>query len=81
MFTYGQDFYAMQIEGSGRSASVMALTVLGILPARAVCSVKCVVGTWLRTFARRGICDRPGSEGDDIDRKVLQIPVSQFRAV
>lgn len=81
MFTYHQDLYEMQMEGSVHSASVVMPIVLDILPARSVCDVGCGVGIWPRAFVRCGISDLRGLVGDCVDREILRIPASRFQAV
>ncbi|MGH7070746.1 MAG: class I SAM-dependent methyltransferase, partial [Acetobacteraceae bacterium] len=76
---YDRTFYQMQAAGSVHAASVIVPMVLETLPAASVCDVGCGVGTWLNVFARCGVRDFLGLDGDYVDRGMLQIPSAQFR--
>ncbi len=76
---YDRDFYEMQMAGSARTASVVVPTVLELFPVQSVCDVGCGVGTWLSAFARCGVSDLVGLDGDYVERAMLQIPATQFR--
>ena len=46
-----------------------------------VLDVGCARGTWLRAWTKLGIIDVYGIDGEYVDRRVLEIPVSTFNAM
>lgn len=76
---YDRDFFEMQMAGSARTASVVVPTLLELLPVRSVCDVGCGVGTWLSAFAKCGVSELLGLDGDYVERAMPQIPITQFR--
>jgi SAM-dependent methyltransferase len=77
--TYGADFYAYQQAGSLSSADVIVPAVCDLVRPSSVIDVGCGVGTWLSAFARGGVGDFLGLDGDYVPRKDLQIPADRFR--
>jgi SAM-dependent methyltransferase len=76
---YGADFYAYQQAGSRSSADVIVPAVRDLVRPASVIDVGCGVGTWLSAFARGGVADFLGLDGDYVPRKDLQIPADRFR--
>ncbi len=76
---YGADFYAYQQAGSLSSAGVIVPAVCELVRPASVIDVGCGVGTWLSAFARCGVADILGLDGDYVPRSDLQIPVERFR--
>jgi SAM-dependent methyltransferase len=77
---YGQDFYSSQREGSRSSARVIVPLIVELLDPRSVVDVGCGLGTWLAVFARHGINDLCGIDGEHVDRSQLEVPESMFVA-
>lgn len=78
---YDHAFYAAQIAGSARSASVVVPHILGLFPAsRSVVDVGCGTGTWLHQFRLCGVPRLFGIDGGNIEGH-LQIEPSEFKCV
>lgn len=77
---YSEDFYADQQDGSGRSAEIIVPIVLSTFRVGSVVDVGCGVGGWLREFARSGVDDYLGLDGDYVPRNALKIPPERFVA-
>jgi SAM-dependent methyltransferase len=80
MTIYNDAFFSGLKDGSARSAAVIVPLVLQHFPARSVVDVGCGIGTWLAEFARRGVVEYLGADGDYVPRDRLMIPVSNFHA-
>jgi glycosyltransferase involved in cell wall biosynthesis len=80
--SYTKDFYELLQAGSRSSARVILPLLLELLQSKpqSVIDVGCGVATWLGVFQELGIEDCLGVDGDYVDPKMLQIPVSQFMA-
>src|SRR5579863_7218810 len=78
--TYGRTFYSLHQDGSARSADVIVPIVLSIFPASSVVDIGCGVGTWLQAFARNGVKDFLGVDGEHVPLDILQIARANFRA-
>lgn len=78
---YDEKFYEDQAEGSQRSAAVVVPLLLDLIKVNSVVDVGCGIGTWLHVFAKSGITDFLGVDGDYVDRGALRIPESKFRAM
>src|SRR5262245_1418025 len=76
---YGADFYANQQAGSLSSANVIWPAVCDLVRPSSVIDVGCGVGTWLAAFARGGVGDFLGLDGDYVPRGDLHIPADRFR--
>jgi SAM-dependent methyltransferase len=76
---YSSDFYAVQQGGSVASAEIVVPHVLSLFPVSSVLDVGCGVGGWLQVFARQGITDYLGVDGDYVSRDMLKIPAERFR--
>ena len=77
---YGRDYYTVKQGGWSASAAAIVPAVLRWFPARSVVDVGCGIGTLLATFARYGVADVLGLDGDHVPRDLLHIDPSQFRA-
>jgi SAM-dependent methyltransferase len=76
---YSNEFFAGQVEGSSRSASVVVPMVLSLLPeVRSVVDVGCGVAPWAAEFAAKGVPEVWGVDGDYVDRSQLRIPSERF---
>src|SRR5947209_2323721 len=77
---YDAAFYAVQADGSLRSARVIVPLVMELVKPASVLDVGCGLGTWLAAFAEHGVADFLGMDGDYVDRAKLKIPTDRFRA-
>jgi SAM-dependent methyltransferase len=77
---YSSEFYARQVDGSARSASVVVPLLLSMLPVKSVIDVGCGVGPWAAEFAANGVPDVWGVDGDYVARCNLRIPPDRFLA-
>jgi SAM-dependent methyltransferase len=77
---YSSQFFAGQVDGSARSATVVVPLVLSLLSVKSVIDVGCGVGPWAAEFMRQGISDVWGVDGDYVDRRQLRIPETRFLA-
>jgi SAM-dependent methyltransferase len=55
--------------------------VLGALACRSVLDVGCGTGAWLSVYARHGVDDLLGLDGDYVRRDRLMVPPDQFRTI
>ena len=76
---YDPTFYAVQADGSHRSARRIVPVVLEWVSARSVLDVGCGVGTFLSVFAEHGAADIQGVDGDYVPRERLRIDPARFR--
>lgn len=76
---YDPTFYAIQADGSHRSARRIVPVVLEWVGARSVLDVGCGVGTFLSVFAGHGVDDVQGVDGDYVPRDRLRIDPARFR--
>jgi SAM-dependent methyltransferase len=77
---YTHQFFAGQVDGSARSATVVVPIVLSLHPLKSVVDVGCGVGPWAAEFLARGVPDVWGVDGDYVDRSQLRIPSERFMA-
>src|SRR5579883_447502 len=77
---YDVTFFGGHHRGSRRSAAVIVPLVLEHFPARSVVDVGCGTGAWLAEFARNGITEYLGVDGDHVPRNMLMISVERFYA-
>lgn len=75
---YTSDFYTGHMAGSVSSAAAIVPLVLSLFPVKSVVDVGCGVGGWLAEFARNGVADIRGVDGDYVDRSLLKIPADRF---
>lgn len=75
---YSEDFYESQQEGSVKSAETVVPLVLSTFRVGSVVDVGCGVGGWLREFARNGVENYLGLDGDYVPREALKIPAERF---
>jgi SAM-dependent methyltransferase len=78
---YSSEFFAEQQSGSIASAQSVVPHVLSLFRISSVLDVGCGVGGWLEVFARNGVVDYLGVDGDYIPLDMLKIPVDRFRAL
>jgi cyclopropane fatty-acyl-phospholipid synthase-like methyltransferase len=76
--TYGSSFYAAQSDGSRQSAAVVVPLIKALLEPRSVLDVGCGLGTWLAEWARCGVADIMGVDGEYVKPEALQIPTDCF---
>lgn len=75
---YDSLFYQSQSEGSRNSARAVVPVVNRLVQPRSVLDVGCGVGTWLAEWARQGVTDIIGLDGEYVDREALQIASGRF---
>lgn len=74
---YTKTFFAGQVDGSNRSASVVVPLLLSLVSVKSVIDVGCGVGPWVATFLDHGI-DAWGVDGEYVDHSQLRIPGDRF---
>ena len=79
---YNRDYF-VKTEGTTAaiSAEVLVPVVLDLIQPRSVVDVGCGTGEFLRVFAKHGVADILGIDGKYLDRSLLAIPETSFRAV
>ncbi len=77
---YSDQFYKNQQHGSRQSADQIVPLAIELVKPESVVDVGCGVGTWLAAFARHGITDVYGIDGDYVERNGLQISENRFLA-
>jgi SAM-dependent methyltransferase len=75
---YDREFFCTEMEGSRRSAGLIAPVCVELLEPRSVVDVGCGVGTWLAAFRDAGVETITGFDGNYVDRDLLQIPPDSF---
>jgi SAM-dependent methyltransferase len=60
------------------SAETIVPLVMERLAPKSVVDLGCGIGTWLAVFARHGIADYLGVDGDWVPRELLEIPAARF---
>ena len=75
---YDHEFYARQVEGSKRTARIVAGLLSDLLAPRSVVDLGCGMGGWLRAFQDAGAEKVSGFDGDYIDRSRLLIDAANF---
>ena len=68
------------MQGSLRSAEVIVPTVLELVDPKSVIDIGCGVGTWLSVYRKHGVEEIQGVDGDYINRDLLMIDATDFRA-
>lgn len=77
---YDSSFYQQQLAGSLVSARALLPILFKYYTPKSIVDVGCGVGTWLKAAMDLGIADVLGLDGEYVDRNLLQIPESSFRA-
>lgn len=75
---YDHEFYARQVEGSKRTARIVAGLLTDLLAPRSVVDLGCGMGGWLKAFQDAGAEKVRGFDGDYIDRSRLLIDAADF---
>jgi SAM-dependent methyltransferase len=77
---YDRAFFAAQVEGSSRSASVVVPHILRVFPGTSsVIDLGCGTGAWLRHFKACGVPHVLGVDGGAPDDGMLQIKRTEYR--
>ena len=79
MTLYDAEFYTRFERGSASSADVVVPLLLAALPVRSVLDIGCGTGLWLQTFARHGVTDLLGLDGEHVAPGMLRIDPARFR--
>lgn len=75
---YDQKFYARQVEGSKRTAQLVAGLLADLMAPRSVVDFGCGMGGWLKAFQDAGAQKVRGFDGEHVDRSVLLISAADF---
>lgn len=75
---YNSDFMRYAAQSSAYSAAAITSILYHQISVRSVLDVGCARGTWLRAWSERGIMDLYGVDGDYVDCRKLEIPISNF---
>lgn len=78
MQPYDQEFFKKQEQGSFTSAEDIVPTILNLAQPQSVIDIGCGNGAWLSAFAKCGIRDFRGVDGDYVDPQMLLIPKDAF---
>jgi SAM-dependent methyltransferase len=78
--TYTPRFFAWGLERTRTSAETIVPLVIERVRPRSVVDLGCGTGVWLEAFARHGIEDYVGVDGDWVPRDELRIPAERFVA-
>lgn len=76
---YDKSFYQDQVSGSILSAAAVVPHILDLTKAKSVVDIGCGVGSWLSVFAKNGIEDYKGVDGDYVNEDQLVIGKEHFR--
>jgi SAM-dependent methyltransferase len=77
---YTPEFFAENVDKSRSSAEVVVPLVMERVAPRSVVDLGCGTGAWLGIFARHGVADYVGIDGDWVPPAALEIPQEQFIA-
>jgi SAM-dependent methyltransferase len=75
---YSPEFFADHVEKARSSAEAIVPHVLELVAPGSVVDFGCGVGTWLATFARHGVADYLGVDGEWVSPEMLEIPRERF---
>jgi SAM-dependent methyltransferase len=78
--TYGPKFFVRELDRARSSAETIVPLVLERVSPQSVVDLGCGHGIWLDTFARHGVADYIGVDGDWVPREALHIPIDRFVA-
>ena len=77
---YSEQFFSDLTETTRTSAEVIVPLVIELVAPSSVIDLGCGVGTWLAAFARHGVDDYLGVDGDWVPSEALEIPGERFKA-
>src|SRR5579885_1972354 len=77
---YDAAFYEAIAGGSRRSAEIIVPLVMELAHPQSVIDIGCGTGLWLAEFARHGVQDYTGVDGDHVDPLRLNFPPERFFA-
>lgn len=77
--SYTPRYYSAFGGGSRSSALVLVPMLMEWFGPRSVIDLGCGIGEWLATFARAGVAEIRGVDGDYVDRAQLAIPEEAFQ--
>jgi SAM-dependent methyltransferase len=78
--SYNNLFMQYAAHSSAYSATAVTSILHQQIALKSVLDVGCARGTWLRAWTELGIADVHGIDGDYVDRRMLEIPTSNFTA-
>jgi SAM-dependent methyltransferase len=77
---YGREFYERDVDVARTSVAAVVPFVVERVAPRSVIDLGCGRGTWLAEFARHGVVDYVGVDGEWMSRDVLAFPEERFVA-
>jgi 2-polyprenyl-3-methyl-5-hydroxy-6-metoxy-1,4-benzoquinol methylase len=78
--TYAPTFFARELDRARSSAETVVPLVMERVSPKSVLDLGCGHGIWLETFARHGVEDYIGVDGDWVPREALHFPADRFIA-
>lgn len=78
--TYNEKFFTWALDRTRSSAEAIVPLVVDRVAPHSVVDFGCGIGVWLEAFARRGIADYVGVDGDWLPRHALLFPQDRFVA-
>ncbi len=80
-YIYDRAFLRYAAQSSAYSARTITSILSSKIGVDSVLDVGCAMGTWLDAWAKSGVADYHGIDGDYVDRRRLEIPMTAFTAV
>jgi SAM-dependent methyltransferase len=77
---YSREFFEEHVDKARSSAAAIVPLVMELVAPASVVDLGCGPGAWLATFARHGVGDYLGVDGDWVTPDVLEIPPERFLA-
>jgi SAM-dependent methyltransferase len=78
MSDYDHEFFEDHVHKARTSAEAIVPLVMELVEPASVVDLGCGLGTWLAAFARHGVSDYIGVDGDWVPREAMEIPAGHF---
>ena len=75
---YDREFFEDHVQKARTSAEAIVPLVIELVEPSSVVDLGCGLGTWLAAFARHGVSDYIGVDGDWVPRWAMEIPAERF---
>ena len=75
---YDTEFFGDHVDKARSSAEAVVPLVMELVAPSSVIDLGCGLGTWLATFARHGVADYLGVDGEWVTPEMLEIPPERF---